>query len=106
MSKDYEEFMEKSIAKSADLVNEEIQVTIDISMYPNKEDFIPPIKGFIKTINTYSNLKITTFPTSTVIQGEYHHAMNSVKETILICQQEFNNAVYVMKVIPDYKALD
>ena len=106
MSKDYEEFMENSIAKSADLVNEEMQVTIDVSMYPTKEDFIPPIKGFIKTINTYSNLKITTFPTSTVVQGEYHHAMNSVKETILVCQQEFNNAVYVMKVIPNYKALD
>ena len=106
MSKDYEEFMEKSIAKSADSVNEEMQVTIDISMYPNKEDFIPAIKGFIKTINTYSNLKITTFPTSTVVQGGYHHAMNSVKETILVCQQEFNNAVYVMKVIPNYKALD
>jgi uncharacterized protein YqgV (UPF0045/DUF77 family) len=106
MSKDYEEFMEKSIAKSADLVNKEMQVTIDISMYPNKEDFIPPIKGFIKKINTYSNLKITTFPTSTVIQGEYHHAMNSVKETILVCQKEFNNSVYVLKVIPGYKSLE
>ena len=106
MSKDYEEFMEKSITKSAYLVNEETQVTIDISMYPNKEDFIPPINGFVRIINTYSNLKIMTFPTSTVIQGEYHHAMNSVKETILACQKEFNNAVYVMKVIPNYEALD
>ena len=106
MSKDYEEFMKKSIAKSADLVNKEMQVTIDVSMYPNKEDFIPPIKGFIKKINSFTNLKITTFPTSTIVQGEYHHAMNSVKETILVCQQEFDNAVYVMKVIPNYKALD
>ena len=106
MSKDYEEFIENNTVKASSESNEEIQVTIDISMYPNKENFIPPIKGFIKTINTYNNLKITTFPTSTVVQGEYHHAMNSVKETILVCQQEFNNAVYVMKVIPNYKALD
>ena len=106
MSKDYEEFMEKSIAKSADLVNKEMQVSIDISMYPNKEDFIPPIKGFIKKINTYKNLKITTFPTSTVVQGEYEYAMNSVKETISACHKKFNNAVYVIKVIPDYKALN
>jgi uncharacterized protein YqgV (UPF0045/DUF77 family) len=106
MSKDYEEFIENNTAKASSELNEEMQVTIDVSMYPNKEDFIPPIKGFIKTINTYSNLKITTFPTSTVVQGEYHHAMNSVKETILVCQQKFNNAVYVMKVIPNYKALD
>ena len=106
MSKDYEEFIENNTAKASSELNEEIQVTIDISMYPNKEDFIPPINGFIRIINTYSNLKIKTFPTSTVIQGEYHHAMNSVKETILACQKEFNNAVYVMKVIPNYEALD
>jgi uncharacterized protein YqgV (UPF0045/DUF77 family) len=106
MSKDYEEFIENNTAKFSSELNEEMQVTIDVSMYPNKEDFIPPIKGFIKTINTYSNLKITTFPTSTVVQGEYHHAMNSVKETILVCQKEFNNAVYVIKVIPGYEALE
>ena len=106
MNKDYEEFIENNTAKFSSELNEEMQVTIDISMYPNKEDFIPPIKGFIKTINTYGNLKITTFPTSTVVQGEYHHAMNSVKETISVCQKEFDNAVYIIKVIPNYKALD
>jgi uncharacterized protein YqgV (UPF0045/DUF77 family) len=106
MSKDYEEFIENNTAKFSSELNEEMQVTIDISMYPNKEDFIPPIKGFIKTINTYGNLKITTFPTSTVVQGEYHHAMNSVTETILVCQKKFNNAVYVIKVIPGYEALE
>ena len=46
-----------------------MQVTIDVSMYPNKEDFIPPIKGFIKKINTYEDIKVVTFPTSTVVQG-------------------------------------
>lgn len=44
MSEDCKEFMEKSIAKSANLVIEEMQVTIDVSMNANKEDFIPPIK--------------------------------------------------------------
>ena len=106
MSKDYEEFIENNMTKGSVKLNENLQVTIDVSMYPNKENFIPPIKGFIKTINTYSNLKIITFPTSTVVQGEYHHAMNSVKETISVCQKEFDNAVYVMKVIPNYEALD
>ena len=27
-----------------------MQVTIDISMYPNREDFIPPIDGFIENL--------------------------------------------------------
>jgi uncharacterized protein YqgV (UPF0045/DUF77 family) len=82
-----------------------MQVTIDISMYPNREDFIPPIKGFIEKINLYDNLKITTFPTSTVVQGEYSYAMEAVQKTIEACYKEFNMAIYVVKVIPGYEAL-
>ena len=74
-------------------------------MYPNKEDFIPPINGFIEKINCYEDLKITTFPTSTVVQGEYNHAMKAVQETIAQCYKEFNMAVYVAKIIPGYEAL-
>jgi hypothetical protein len=32
--------------------------------------------------------------------------MHCVKETISACHKEFKNAVYVMKVIPDFEALD
>jgi len=82
-----------------------MQVTIDISMYPNREDFIPPIKGFIERINRFDALKITTFPTSTVVQGEYTEAMQAVQETIADCYREFNMAIYVVKIIPGYEAL-
>ena len=82
-----------------------MKVTIDVSMYPNREEFISPIDGFIKKINCYEDLKIITFPTSTVIQGEYDYAMNAVRETIAACYKEFNMAVYVTKIIPGYEAL-
>tara|TARA_B110000114_G_scaffold161335_1_gene178587 strand:- start:397 stop:645 length:249 start_codon:yes stop_codon:yes gene_type:complete len=82
-----------------------MQVTIDISMYPNREEFIPPIDGFIERINQFDDLKVTTFPTSTVVQGEYKQAMNAVQETIAACYLEFNMAVYVAKIIPGYEAL-
>ena len=82
-----------------------MKVTIDISMYPNKEDFIPPINGFIEKINCYKDLKITTYPTSTVVQGEYNYAMRAVQETIAKCYEEFNMAVYVAKIIPGYEAI-
>ena len=68
MSKDYEEFIEKNII-STNLNLNSVEVTIDISMYPNKEDFIEPIKNFINKINNYNNLKVITYPTSTVVTG-------------------------------------
>jgi uncharacterized protein YqgV (UPF0045/DUF77 family) len=82
-----------------------MQVTIDISMYPNREDFIPPIKGFIERINQFDHLKVTTFPTSTVVQGDYAYAMKAVQDTIEDCYKEFNMAIYVAKIIPGYEAL-
>jgi len=82
-----------------------MQVTIDISMYPNRENFIPPINVFIEKINQFENLKITTFPTSTVVQGEFDYAMQAVQSTIAACYREFNMAVYVAKIIPGYEAL-
>ena len=106
MSKEYEEYIEKNVDALNNETAEDLLVSIDISMYPNKEDFIPPIKGFIKEINNYNNLVIKTFPTSTVVQGEYNHATNSVQKTIAACHKKFKNAVYVIKVIPDYNALD
>ena len=82
-----------------------MNVTIDISMYPNKDEFIKPIKGFIEFINTYSELKVITFPTSTVVQGEYEYTMNALKETILKANKKYGMAIYVTKIIPDYVAI-
>ena len=80
-------------------------VTVDVSMYPNREEFIPPIRGFIEKINTIPGLTVETFPTSTVVQGEYQLAMQAVQDTIAACREEYGMAVYVMKVIPGYEAL-
>jgi len=82
-----------------------MQLTADISMYPNREEFIPPIQGFIERINQYDNLKVSTFPTSTVVQGEYAHTMKAVQETIADCYREYGMAIYVVKFIPGYEAL-
>jgi uncharacterized protein YqgV (UPF0045/DUF77 family) len=105
MNKDYEEYLEKNMSKNIVKTENNMQVTIDISMYPNKEDFIEPIKNFIKKINTYKNLKIITYPTSTIIQGEFKYAMNSVQECMLSSHEDYRS-IYVIKVIPGYQALE
>ena len=82
-----------------------MQVTIDVSMYPFNSDFKPPIKDFISKINLHKDLKIKTFPTSTVVQGDYGQAMDAIKDAISIGHDQSERAVYVLKVIPDFEAL-
>ena len=82
-----------------------MMVTIDISMYPNKDEFIKPINGFIKIINTFPEIKVKTFPTSTVIQGEYVYTMKAAQDAISEDHTKYDKAVYVMKIIPGYEAL-
>ena len=79
--------------------------TVDISMYPFCEDFKGPILGFIKRIQNYHDLKVMPSATSTVVQGDFHHVMQSIQETIVSCQEEFKMAVYVLKIIPGYGAI-
>ena len=55
--------------------------------------------------NTYKEIKVITYPTSTVIEGEYEYAMNALKETIAETNKKYGMAVYVTKIIPNYKAL-
>ena len=74
-------------------------------MYPNTKEFIKPIKGFIEILNTFPKIKVKTFPTSTVIQGEYAYTMKAAQDAISEAHNKYNKAVYVMKVIPDYEAL-
>ena len=74
-------------------------------MYPNKEEFIEPIKGFIEIINNFPEIKIKTIPTSTVIQGEYAFTMKAIQDAISEAHIKYGKAVYVMKIIPGYEAL-
>ena len=82
-----------------------IQVTIDVSMYPFNKEYKAQINDFISKNNLHKDLKIRTFPTSTVLQGGYEEAMEAVKDTISCCNDRPEKAVYVLKVIPDYEAI-
>ena len=78
---------------------------IFVCLYPFNKEFKAPIKDFISKINLHKDLKIRTFPTSTIVQGEYGEAMEALKDTISCCNDRPEKAVYVLKVIPDYEAI-
>jgi len=79
--------------------------TVEISLYPNDKDFIPPIKSFIARLNKYPEFKIQTFPTATIVMGEHYHLMRVLAEETKAHRQEHGMGIFVMKLIPEYEAL-
>lgn len=80
-------------------------ISVEISMYPFREEYIPPIKAYIEKLNSYQGLSVKTFPTSTVIMGDYDLVMTVIKESIQWSYQQYGKAVFVTKIIPAYEAL-
>jgi uncharacterized protein YqgV (UPF0045/DUF77 family) len=79
-------------------------MTAEITMYPFNEDFKPRIKAYIDKLAASEDLKITTYPTCTVIVGEYDSIMSVVKESIAWSHNELGKSVFLAKFLPGYEA--
>ncbi len=77
-------------------------VTVEISMYPFREDYRALIQDFVRKLNGYEKLRITTGPTSTVVIGEYARVMEALTELFEWSHREHGQAVFVTKLILDY----
>ena len=79
-----------------------MKMTAEISMYPLREDFIPPIDAVIAKLNGFNDMKVNTFDTATTLIGDYDYVMAAIKETLAWSYNEFGTAVFVCKLIPGY----
>lgn len=73
-------------------------ISVDISYYPLKDEFIPPILDFIGRLKQNTNLEVNTNGLSTQVFGEYFEVMNTLtKEMHTSC--EIPHSVFVLKII-------
>ncbi|GAB3091455.1 hypothetical protein G8770_12830 [Aestuariicella hydrocarbonica] len=82
-----------------------MKVSVDISLYPNQEDFIPPIQDFIDRLNTYNDVEVQTFPTATVVMGDFDRVMDILKVEMKAHREKHGMGVFVTKFLPAYEAL-
>ena len=82
-----------------------MKVSVDISLYPNNENYIPPIKDFIAQLNQYDDIEVQTFPTSTVVMGDFDRVMDILKVEIKAHREKHGMGVFVTKFLPAYEAL-
>jgi len=75
-----------------------MNASIDISYYPIKVEFIPPIKSFIDRLHGYEGLVVKTNGMSTQVFGEYFEIMKAITNEIY---NSFTlpHSVFILKII-------
>ena len=76
-----------------------MKLVAEISMYPLKEEFIPPIQEFIDRLNTYPDLKVVTTATSTTVCGDYAPTMQLLAEEMQRSHEKIGQAIFVWKFL-------
>ena len=76
-----------------------MQVSIDVSLYPLKEKFIPPIDYFISDLKKYDNIEVRTNSMSTQLFGDFDDLMSILKIEIEKTFKKEINSVLNLKIV-------
>ena len=75
-----------------------MQVSIDVSLYPLNEKFIPPIDDFISDLKKYDNIEVRTNSMSTQLFGDFDDLMSILKIEIEKTFKKEINSVLNLKI--------
>lgn len=76
-----------------------MQLSVDISMYPLKDEYIPAIKDFIQRLSEQPQLQVITNTMSTQVFGDYDLVMDILKAEMRKSWEQFGRAIFVCKFI-------
>ena len=76
-----------------------MQLSVDISMYPLKDEFITPIDEFIAALNQHGQVEVKTNSISTQLFGDYDVVMALIQEAIKKSFETWGKCVFVTKFL-------
>ena len=82
-----------------------MMLSAEITLYPLRDNYLSPIEAVIEKLNTFPDVQVQTFPTATILMGDYDLVMSAIKETMRWSTEEFGKLIFVTKFLPGYSAL-
>ncbi len=76
-----------------------MHIAVEISLYPLKDGFIPPIEDFIVRLRGHEGLRVVTNAMSTQVSGEMDAVMPALQQEMAVSFGGPHRAVFVMKVL-------
>ena len=76
-----------------------MEISVDISLYPLKDEYIDPIIKFIAAVEKNSSIKVVKNSLSTQVFGEYKTVMSIIEDEIFNVFDELPDSVIVLKMV-------
>ena len=76
-----------------------MQVSVDISLYPLHQDYIPQIDAFIALLNQEPDVQVVTNALSTQLYGEYETVMELLAKAMGDHMTIHDDSVFSIKVL-------
>jgi len=76
-----------------------MKISVEISLYPLADNYLPIIDGFIKSLYKYPWLDVHTTHLNTLIIGDYDAVMTALQDEVFNTLQETNQASFVIKIL-------
>jgi uncharacterized protein YqgV (UPF0045/DUF77 family) len=76
-----------------------MKITVDISMYPLSEDYVPPIKAFIHQLRVFPGVEIVTNQLSTQLTGEFAAVTTALNACMKESMADSGRVVFVARFL-------
>jgi len=76
-----------------------MDIGVEISLYPLRNDYIPPIREFIDRLNADGRFRVLTNDMSTQVFGRYEDVMEALTRELRPTFERDGKAIFVMKVL-------
>ena len=78
-----------------------MKASVDISLYPLKDEYIPAIKEFIERVQRYPEVAVVRNDLSTQLYGNYELIMDLLKVELRLSWEKYGKSIFVIKLLGD-----
>jgi uncharacterized protein YqgV (UPF0045/DUF77 family) len=78
-----------------------MKASVDISLYPLADEYIPAIKEFIERVQQYPEVAVVRNDLSTQLYGDYEQIMDLLKVEVRLSWEKYGKSIFVIKLLRD-----
>jgi uncharacterized protein YqgV (UPF0045/DUF77 family) len=78
-----------------------MKASVDISLYPLADEYIPAIKEFIDAVQQYPEIAVIRNDLSTQLYGDYEQIMDLLKIEVRLSWEKYGKSIFVIKLLRD-----